>query len=306
MRRAAPLSKHVERFVSERPEEANPGLLFFRFVPSDLERERGRKFLEEVIKAANSEQTRKFLELWMERLRSLPEKLEEGGYRSKLVEGIAKERIFIGLGGAHPLESSFSLHPLYGFPYLPSSSIKGLVGEEEICGTQKGKGEVIFFDAFPKPNRELLQYDIISVHYKSYYDSRGRKPPAGLEGPTIINLLCIPRGTSFLFLLASKDEEKLKKGIELLQERLELLGIGARTKLGFGRIELRVEEAEKAEILREKISRDPGKLKVLKDAIEEPKLFWFVVYSEFRNDPEFLGLLREAGFERIKGIVECL
>lgn len=38
-----------------------------------------------------------------------------------------KSRLIVGLGGGSALEVSIKLHFIYGFPYIPSSSIKGVL-----------------------------------------------------------------------------------------------------------------------------------------------------------------------------------
>lgn len=118
-------------------------------------------------------------------------------------------RLVVGLGNENTLETSISLHPLYGFPYIPSSAVKGLAraaalflenlavsendkklnknakiddiakkifGTEEeentikkIFGTEEAAGNTIFFDALPEKSINIFETDIMNVHYDEYY-----------------------------------------------------------------------------------------------------------------------------------------
>lgn len=44
----------------------------------------------------------------------------------RLLRGIVDWRMVIGLGGAHVLETSMTLHHVYGIPYIPGSAVKGM------------------------------------------------------------------------------------------------------------------------------------------------------------------------------------
>jgi len=137
-------------------------------------------------------------------------------------------RLVAGLGGASVFETSMTLHHVYGIPYLPGSSIKGLVrswiimncflpdqkdtkeGERgkaaekaamkntlfaHIFGTDTNgpdkkahQGKVIFFDAYPK-TPPVIEADVMNVHYPKYY-SKG-EVPADYDSPNPIPFLTV-------------------------------------------------------------------------------------------------------------------
>ncbi|AEH51248.1 type III-B CRISPR module RAMP protein Cmr6 [Pseudothermotoga thermarum] len=212
--------------------------------------------------------------------------LEKFGY--KVIEFTAKPcwRMVVGLGGTHPQETSMILHHVYGFPYIPGSSIKGvtrsmfildwfekvkkaLVSENidlskfvaglenynpksaknqlpeyydrelvdlysNIFGTQEYQGKVIFFDAFPVGEINLV-LDIINPHYPDYYS--GNKPPADYQNPNPIKFLTVAN-TNFLFVLAGENEKIVIEAERYLKQALQAIGIGAKTSLGYGLFEI--------------------------------------------------------------------
>jgi len=100
----------------------------------------------------------------------------------------------------------------------------------EIFGTQKQQGKVIFFDAYPVGEIKL-KIDIMNPHYPKYY-SEGQ-PPADWQSPVPIKFLTV-EDTKFQFYLVSKNEDLLKKSLDLFKEALKCHGIGAKTALGYG------------------------------------------------------------------------
>lgn len=107
-------------------------------------------------------------------------------------------RFVSGLGMGHVLETGFVWHRTLGVPYLPGSSVKGLIrawadpkpdkdgkplgyGDpkkweeqyKQLFGDSKdmGAGSLIVFDAIPesKPN---LEVDIMNPHYGDYYSKK--------------------------------------------------------------------------------------------------------------------------------------
>jgi CRISPR-associated protein Cmr6 len=100
----------------------------------------------------------------------------------------------------------------------------------EIFGTQKQKGKVIFFDAYPVGEIKL-KIDIMNPHYPKYY-SEGQAP-TDWQNPVPIKFLTV-EDTKFQFYLVSKNEDLLKKSSDLLKEALKYHGIGAKTSLGYG------------------------------------------------------------------------
>lgn len=162
-------------------------------------------------------------------------------------------RLIVGLGAAHVLETSITLHRIYGFPFIPGSGLKGMtrayaelvLGKSErdddfrrIFGSQqKGKeqaGEVIFFDAIPA-QVPRLKLDVMNPHYGEYYRG-GSTPPADWLSPVPVYFLTVER-TPFLFALAARRKEAnglVGAAVQWFKAALSELGVGAKTAAGYG------------------------------------------------------------------------
>jgi len=180
-----------------------------------------------------------------------------------------------GIGLPHPIENGFLWHHTMGIPYLPGSSIKGMVhawatewggteDKEEIrflfgSGTEDnskqseaGKkdesdkqdictGNIIFFDAFPVENCQLMA-EIITPHVGKW-NLEGEEPPSDWNSPVPIPFLAIKPGAIFQFALAprncslepAENAKYVKKAFEYLEMALKTIGMGAKTSIGFGR-----------------------------------------------------------------------
>jgi len=146
-----------------------------------------------------------------------------------------------GLGVAHVLETALTLHHIWGVPYIPGSSLKGVcrqvvfwklvegksIPENELenfqkkfygelaidnedmlvyqllFGAQDFKGLLLFLDVYPECNNEkIFKLDIMNPHYSKYYgDSTGRTPPGDWENPTPIFFLTVKEGVKFRFVV---------------------------------------------------------------------------------------------------------
>ncbi len=182
--------------------------------------------------------------------------LQSSGLQVLSFEATTDSRLIIGLGGTSVIETGMTLHPLYGFPYLPGSGLKGLArayaetavepkpsGDEllEVFGSdhkdpQKAvldnrQGNVFFMDALPTQFPKL-ELDIMNPHYGEYY--RGEKPPADYLNPVPVTFLAITAGQKFSFALYSRDEKLLAKAKEWLVGGLSDLGAGGKTNVGYG------------------------------------------------------------------------
>ncbi|MDN5936705.1 MAG: type III-B CRISPR module RAMP protein Cmr6, partial [Nitrosospira sp.] len=141
-----------------------------------------------------------------------------------------------GLGIEHPLENGFAFLNPYGLPYLPGSSIKGVLrqaarelqedgeprwqcierrdAEEEIdpivelfgsiTGDDGKRGALLFWDAFPvlPRNSEALAPDVMTPHQTHYY--RDGQPPHDSGQPNPILFVTIPPGAQFEFYVGCK------------------------------------------------------------------------------------------------------
>ncbi|TXD34084.1 type III-B CRISPR module RAMP protein Cmr6 [Lujinxingia vulgaris] len=162
-----------------------------------------------------------------------------------------------GLGREHPVENGMAWHTTLGTPFLPGSSVKGLVrawvdeeyvqGEKEseaakerdrIFGKLSQVGSVNFLDALPtEPIR--LKHEIMTPHYSDYYQDK--KIPGDWESPTPIPFLAVDAGANFHFALAprrpdnARDQGDVETAARWLEEALTWLGAGAKTAVGYGR-----------------------------------------------------------------------
>ena len=122
-----------------------------------------------------------------------------------------KPKLIVGIGNTSVIETSMTLHHVYGIPYIPAQGIKGVfrnyflekyfdfekdnfkVAElegvkEEICyeklykyifgddfwGDDSEKGNVIFFDVFPVSDI-IIEKDVMTPHYRDYYENRSKE-----------------------------------------------------------------------------------------------------------------------------------
>ena len=175
-----------------------------------------------------------------------------------------------GLGRSHPVENGFVWHHTLGVPYLPGSSVKGMVrawveqwwagaetgptqhdkdryrrvfGESNAIGSNPptGVGSVVFLDALPiKPVQ--LEADVMTPHYAPYYqDVSGNTPPADWHSPIPIPFLVVAVGACFAFGLLPRnrrDEQHVTDCTAAegwLCDALAQIGAGAKTAVGYGR-----------------------------------------------------------------------
>lgn len=158
-------------------------------------------------------------------------------------------RFVTGLGRSHPVENGFTWHPTLGTPYLPGSSIKGLVrswAEEELgsgsdvailnrlLGSPKNAGSISFLDAIPT-RPVTLEADVMTPHYAGWSKT---EPPGDWRSPTPIPFLVMTEQTSLLFGIIPHDvveDGDLDRVVAWLKEALAQSGGGAKTAVGYGR-----------------------------------------------------------------------
>lgn len=188
-------------------------------------------------------------------------------------EGDSQWRIIVGLGHESVYETNISLHHIYGIPYIPASSIKGLVrstiiieefdsdeeaafkddGFVQIFGDTDHKGSFVYFDAFPlniKPENVVV--DIMNPHFGKYYNSKVEFP-ADYLNPVPIPFFAL-QDVNFLFRVGihpsknniiegnrdievkGKFENELPYDVikKWLSKSLKEQGIGAKSSVGYG------------------------------------------------------------------------
>lgn len=172
-----------------------------------------------------------------------------------------------GLGIEHPLENGFAFLQPYGLPYLPGSSVKGvlraaawelaegdfavpeapctLAQREALFGREPGdddgrrRGALAFRDVHPVlPASRALEWEVMTPHQRAYYQAS--EPPHDNDGPVPILFLTLPPGTAFTFhvdcnlaLLESSDAPELARDVRWREVLRELFG-HAFDWLGFG------------------------------------------------------------------------
>lgn len=171
-----------------------------------------------------------------------------------------ESRFVTGLGREHPLENGFAWHHTLGTPYLPGSSIKGLIRnwakqwegqtKEEVNAILGGPGcvgRVLLLDALPTHPPEL-EADVMTPHYSAYYQSSGKtvEAPGDWLSPTPIPFLVVAANTPFQFALLPNtpaDIPHLATVEQWLRDALIWLGAGAKTAVGYGRFAEIVQKA---------------------------------------------------------------
>lgn len=111
--------------------EKNISLLFGKFIPEStntIEKQENKdKYLKFVIREFEN-----FKQKWSNfthitsRIEKFTENLKNAGYHNTTFKSNCQWRLVIGLGAAHPQETSMTLHHIYGIPYIPGSAIKGI------------------------------------------------------------------------------------------------------------------------------------------------------------------------------------
>jgi len=203
--------------------------------------------------------------------------LNNQGYKISTKSYTLDWRIAVGLGTESVYETGLTLHPVYGFPYIPASGLKGVVrsyiiqicfdGKEELAlgepefvtlfgdgldtdNDSGNRGKVLFLDAFPTKT-PIIKADIINPHYREFFDSEGKVPPADYFEPVPVSFLSVEK-TAFQFSIAVLSDDNMPiKSIfgskkydtqyetssfimHWLDRTLTEAGAGAKTTSGYG------------------------------------------------------------------------
>lgn len=164
-----------------------------------------------------------------------------------------------GMGNSHPVENGFTWHQTLGTPYIPGSSVKGILrawmeysGEatEDLIsswfgdGSDKNQGKagsLIFFDALPRIQPHL-GIDIMTPHSGNWYANgasgsmKASDIPGDWHTPVPISFL-VTKQASFVFSIAPRFFQAqflAVEAVEHLKSALAWLGAGAKTGAGYG------------------------------------------------------------------------
>lgn len=188
--------------------------------------------------------------------------IQDSGLKLFNIEFAVDWRLVVGLGIESVYETSMTLHHVHGFPYIPGSSVKGIVrswvitevfgetnddnglkftdlkgaetralddkGFIEIFGNTEKSGKVRFFDAFPTTPPKI-ETDVMNPHFRDYYrDQKGKTPPADYQEPVPVSFLTV-KDTSFRFILGMKEKEnRIIAEDSLLDQGIVLLDVAGR------------------------------------------------------------------------------
>ena len=276
-----PLPKNTAEAVTElRKKQANrchPGLLLDRFVAyadskfiTSYEQTDQKKHLDCVANAiTGTGQDASLVDLnsgilkseWDELAALVVDGHDGHAWRQKTIWRLAAH-----LSRATAVENaSLCLHPIYGFPYLPATGLKGLAhayaaleeadAEKKerlgaIFGSQSAAGTVLFLDAWPEAWPEVgpkvwpvVEVDILNNHHREYYTTGGQSggevsAPGDWENPVPVYFLAVAPDTVFRFCVAKLTEQTPADDVclaaEWLQKGLQVLGAGAKTAAGYG------------------------------------------------------------------------
>nr|WP_282599848.1 type III-B CRISPR module RAMP protein Cmr6 [Paenibacillus dendritiformis] len=173
------------------------------------------------------------------------------------------DKLLLGIGALSPYSNILlmTLHPVYGIPYIPSSSLKGAVRHCWIQEKHEGNesealkdalfvkcfgtsaenedaaaGQLIFFDAFPATSYTIV-LDVQTPHFKEYYETKGDKQPTDALSPVPIFIPAVTK-TEFTIFIGSAEgrlaEEEISEVRKMVSTTLSEYGLGAKTALGYG------------------------------------------------------------------------
>ena len=209
-----------------------------------------------------------------------------------------ESRFVTGLGRSHPVENGFSWHPTLGTPYLPGSSVKGLVRawakmeaeppsdtniRERLFGSAGNAGCVGFMDVVPiAPVR--LEADVMTPHYAGW---NKKEPPGDWMSPTPIPFLTVAAGISFLFALVpcrAVVDDDLGTVMDWLNAAVAWAGGGAKTAVGYGRFG---RDDERTRSWTERVRAE----RVQRDAMKSPAGRWHLELED-KTETEVLDQVR--------------
>ncbi|ADC64032.1 type III-B CRISPR module RAMP protein Cmr6 [Allochromatium vinosum] len=253
---ATQLMREALRPLYHSAREAHPGLLIQRGYPVyDQETEEGREAKTRHLQRICAVTPTPFYHNAYQRWRTAT----ADPLRFRQIQLALESRLFIGLTGGGMLETGCAISHSYGMPYIPGSSVKGVV-RAHVCGSpfadkhpeviaelfgaeadpmpeapypQGLSGLVSFHDAWWVPGsaeRPLVE-EIVTTHHLEYYGSEGRTPATDFDSP-IPNAQIAVQGHC-LFVLEGPPAW-LDLAQQMLIAALSKRGIGAKTRTGYG------------------------------------------------------------------------
>jgi len=223
------------------------------------------------------------------------------GVKCKTIYAKLVSPFITGLGSGHPTETGMILDRNTGIPYLPASSIKGVLrlayavnnangqtkvdssvvaryfGNDSSAANDK-RGEVVFLDAYPNAVPELKR-DIMNPHYNNYYSGKNAQP-IETDSPVPINFIAVKEGVCFVFryffLPVEKDSFNDTNVAEIekaFSTAFTLIGFGGKTTSGYGRFEVLDELKAKLTADRKELQQKQNSIAASKEALEVGKTY---------------------------------
>ena len=240
------LMRSALRELHDAPRDAHAGLLLQRGFADDGEAEAKANHVQAVCRATADGFYKNAFARWR--------KSTEDAQRFRQVILALESRLFIGMAGDGALETSCAISHTYGMPYIPGSSVKGIVstharerlGDEgkaarqELFGYEPHDrhpaglaGLIGFHDAWwvPDSAKFPLVQEVVTTHHMEYYSGDGKQPATDCDSP-VPNAQVAVQG-SFLFVMEGPCAW-LGLAEEMLTDALHTRGIGAKTRAGYG------------------------------------------------------------------------
>jgi CRISPR-associated protein Cmr6 len=239
--------------------DTHAGLWFDRFVRSQQRSDvdSRRDVVAEAARASVPVAYQQFFLRWYD---ALTPQIHSDPTVPKLAFARVDGRLAVGLGTEAAIETSIALHRAYGVPYIPGSALKGLaaayvrqyLSEADwnpkskayriLFGTTAAAGFVTFFDALYVPgtgsseNGLPLAPDVMTVHHPDYY--QGNKPPADWDSPNPVPFLS---ATGVYLIALAGPPAWVAFAYSVVADALRMLGVGAKTSNGYGRMTILAE-----------------------------------------------------------------
>ena len=337
-----PLPEDTRKLLEKNIKTSNLGLLLNKYVSAwsddwTTEQKRGKDkvnlksdFLNKIEKQSICiKEGKAFIESLCKRQSAMIQGLKSSRWHVESFTAATDSRLIIGLGGTSVIETGMTLHPLYGFPYLPGSGLKGLarayaeIGVDaqkeelfEVLGsedkdprhaTNNRQGKVFFMDGLPN-SFPKLELDIMNPHYGDYYQGIEPKPPADYLNPVPVTFLAVASDETFSFAVCSKDKELAEKARQWLVGGLTELGAGGKTNVGYGYFKiLQQQQSSSVPIITTSsmasaISQKDDLLKAKLKSVKNPETFSTFIKQIRSEDIPHLMTLSFKGMESVINI----
>ena len=239
------------RPLYEAARDAHPGLLLQRGLPERRD-EDNKARTKHIARVARWNRIDGFYRRAYERWKRAT--IDEGRFRSVVLN--LETRLFIGLTGGGMMETGCAIAHSHGAPYIPGSSVKGVVNahaRERFDTTEEGRairdelfgvppagdwsaglsGAITFHDAWWAPGsaETPLTPEVVTTHHPNYYGKDGCDPETDFDSP-VPNAQIAVRG-GFLFVIEGPSDW-LELTEQMLVSALTVRGAGAKTRTGYG------------------------------------------------------------------------